>query len=163
MAYDRVLIRDLGSRNGVRVNGRLVDETRLHPGDELAIGPILFRLEAEADEAANIGSVVSRPNQPPRAARPGSAPANVQAAPSRPHARPDSETDLVPLDDFWRIRPTDSARSHLPNFATIQLIIHCQRPLTALVPELYDKSKSLSFDRQLTLIAPDVVIHFGWS
>ena len=30
MAYDRVLIRDLGSRNGVRVNGRVVDESRLY-------------------------------------------------------------------------------------------------------------------------------------
>ena len=50
MAYDRVLIRDLGSRNGVRVNGRLVDESRLHAGDELAIGPILFRLEEEVEE-----------------------------------------------------------------------------------------------------------------
>ena len=71
MAYDRVLIRDLGSRNGVRVNGRLVEEIRLHPGDELAIGPILFRLEAESEEPRNSGAMVSRPSQPPKAARPG--------------------------------------------------------------------------------------------
>src|SRR5438046_7177643 len=43
--YDRVVIRDLGSRNGLRVNGRLVEETQLHPGDEVAIGPLLFRVE----------------------------------------------------------------------------------------------------------------------
>jgi hypothetical protein len=30
-----------------------------------------------------------------------------------------------------------------------------------LAPELYDKLKSLSLDRQYTLIAPDLVIHFG--
>src|SRR5580704_8230793 len=49
MAYDRVLIRDLGSRNGVRVNGRLMQEARLQTGDELAIGPILFRFELEIE------------------------------------------------------------------------------------------------------------------
>ena len=100
MAYDRVLIRDLGSRNGVRVNGRLVDETRLHPGDELAIGPILFRFEAEPEEPGNLGAMVARPSQPPRAARPGSGPANVKASTGRLPARPDSDGDLVPLDEF---------------------------------------------------------------
>jgi pyruvate/2-oxoglutarate dehydrogenase complex dihydrolipoamide acyltransferase (E2) component len=100
MAYDRVLIRDLGSRNGVRVNGRLVEEIRLHPGDELAIGPVLFRLEAENEEPGNSGAMISRPSQPPKAARPVGAPANVQAAALPPRARSDSEIDLVPLDDF---------------------------------------------------------------
>jgi pSer/pThr/pTyr-binding forkhead associated (FHA) protein len=100
MAYDRVLIRDLGSRNGVRVNGRLVDEIRLHPGDELAIGPILFRLEAESEEPGNLGAPGSRPVQSPRVARPSGAPANLQGAGSRPHARPDSDIDLVPLEEF---------------------------------------------------------------
>ena len=46
MAYDRLLIRDLGSRNGVRLNGRVIEEAQLRSGDEVAIGPIVFRLEA---------------------------------------------------------------------------------------------------------------------
>src|SRR5438270_10844105 len=45
LAYDRVMIRDLGSRNGLRVNGRLVDEAQLRPGDEVAIGALLYRME----------------------------------------------------------------------------------------------------------------------
>lgn len=45
LAYDRVVIRDLGSRHGVRVNGQLVDEARLNYGDEVAIGPFIYRLE----------------------------------------------------------------------------------------------------------------------
>src|SRR5262245_47218200 len=49
IAYDRVLVRDLGSRNQVRVNGRVVEEARLQPGDELAIGPVLYRLELQAE------------------------------------------------------------------------------------------------------------------
>src|SRR3954471_1758352 len=45
LAYDRVMLRDLGSRNGLRVNGRAVEEVQLRPGDEVAIGPLLYRLE----------------------------------------------------------------------------------------------------------------------
>jgi ABC-type multidrug transport system ATPase subunit len=36
---DRVAIRDLGSRNGTRVNGELVRATVLEPGSEVGIGP----------------------------------------------------------------------------------------------------------------------------
>lgn len=46
MAYDRVVIRDLGSRHGVRVNGLLVEEAKLEFGDEIAIGPLIYRLES---------------------------------------------------------------------------------------------------------------------
>ncbi len=45
LAYDRLMIRDLGSRNGVRVNGQIVEEARLKTGDEVAIGQFLYRLE----------------------------------------------------------------------------------------------------------------------
>ena|SRR5271165_4038120 len=96
-AYDRILIRDLGSRNGVRVNGRLMDEARLRAGDELAIGPILFRLENDEEEA-------------PAIARPVAAPASTKKAPAPPgpwqrsatssSPRPDSDIDLVPIDDI---------------------------------------------------------------
>jgi pSer/pThr/pTyr-binding forkhead associated (FHA) protein len=91
MAYDRVLIRDLGSRNGVRVNGRSTDESRLYEGDELAIGPILFRLETVDENPETIGVPSSRPA--PTASRP---------TPNRPpprSSRPDSDIDLIPLDD----------------------------------------------------------------
>lgn len=50
LANDRLFIRDLGSRHGVRVNGRVVAEERLQPGDEVAIGHLIYRLE-EADSA----------------------------------------------------------------------------------------------------------------
>jgi pSer/pThr/pTyr-binding forkhead associated (FHA) protein len=46
LAYDRLVIRDLGSRNGVRVNGRLVEEVQLLIGDEVAIAHFLYRLES---------------------------------------------------------------------------------------------------------------------
>jgi len=97
MAYDRLLIRDLGSRNGVRVNGRLLEETRLRAGDELAIGPILFRLELEEDELAAPRSPTARPLGVSSSVRPGGLKPDKNVA--RPSA-PDSDVDLVPLDDL---------------------------------------------------------------
>jgi pSer/pThr/pTyr-binding forkhead associated (FHA) protein len=100
IAYDRVLIRDLGSRNGVRVNGRPVEESRLFCGDELAIGPVIFRLELENDQPTASGGGAPRaavaapvPNGPREPA--GASPPELPALPSEPEV----DADLVPLDD----------------------------------------------------------------
>jgi pSer/pThr/pTyr-binding forkhead associated (FHA) protein len=42
---NRVLVRDLGSTNGTRINGRRIQEEMLHPGDELSIAHCRYRLE----------------------------------------------------------------------------------------------------------------------
>ncbi len=71
LAYDRVMIRDLGSRNGLRVNGRMVEESQLRPGDEVAIGPLLYRLDVDEPRRAG-GAARRRPpgtGEPPRPAR----------------------------------------------------------------------------------------------
>jgi hypothetical protein len=102
MAYDRVLIRDLGSRNGVRVNGRPVEESRLHDGDELAIGPILFRLETVGESPETLGAPASRPApaaRPTPVASPVSSPVPLYVPPPVASRPPDSEIDLIPLDD----------------------------------------------------------------
>ncbi len=39
-----IAVRDLGSTNGIRINGRRVEVGRLHPGDELSIAHIRYRL-----------------------------------------------------------------------------------------------------------------------
>jgi pSer/pThr/pTyr-binding forkhead associated (FHA) protein len=39
-----VLVRDLGSTNGTRINGRRVEKGLLRPGDELGIAHLRFRL-----------------------------------------------------------------------------------------------------------------------
>ncbi len=75
LAYDRLLIRDLGSQNGLRVNGRLVEEAPLKPGDEIAIAQVLYRFE----------------DKDPPPARP--------AAPSKPADVVESDQELIPLSD----------------------------------------------------------------
>src|SRR5262249_55978075 len=101
MAYDRVVIRDLGSRNRVRVNGQVVEEACLQSGDELAIGPILYRLEQEIEQREPPAPPVGRPDPSDSAARPRSAtsgPVPGAAPPRSPQDDPDS--DLIPLDDL---------------------------------------------------------------
>ena len=41
---DYLVIRDLGSTNGVRINGRRVVEGKLQPGDELTIGNFKYQI-----------------------------------------------------------------------------------------------------------------------
>jgi pSer/pThr/pTyr-binding forkhead associated (FHA) protein len=101
LAYDRVVIRDLGSQNGLRLNGRVIDEARLYAGDEVAIGPLLYRL-VEQKEATESG---------PRRPSPASVPASPAKSSRTPNGnpRPDAtspllddsgDIGLVPIDDF---------------------------------------------------------------
>ena len=89
LAYDRVVIRDLGSRNGLRVNGRVIEESQLRNGDEVAIGPLLYRLEDPEAVVAPPAKAPARKKKPP-ADRPPS-------LPSLPDAVNTSE-DLLPID-----------------------------------------------------------------
>ena len=38
---------DLGSTNGVKVNGRRVSSARLSPGDEITLGTLVFTFDIE--------------------------------------------------------------------------------------------------------------------
>ena len=88
--YDRLLIRDLGSRNGLRVNGRLVEEVQLQAGDEIAIGPLIYRIEADRSALVAPAPVTALP-LPERDAL--EKPASL---PSFPRGQDDG--DLIPLD-----------------------------------------------------------------
>jgi predicted component of type VI protein secretion system len=99
IAYDRIILRDLGSRNGIRVNGRIVDEVRLEVGDEIAIGPIFYRFEEQAAAPAGAppAGAAGRPAASPSGKPSASGPA---AAPTNPGwLLDDSDLDLIPLDD----------------------------------------------------------------
>ena len=97
LAYERVMIRDLGSRNGLRVNGVRVEEAQLHPGDEVAIGQVIYRLEGSLATSMDATPIVRRPAPAP----PPSPSPSPPPRPSKPSApRDDPDADLVPLDDF---------------------------------------------------------------
>jgi FHA domain len=40
-----IVVKDLGSTNGIRINGQRVEKGRLRPGDELSIAHIRYRLD----------------------------------------------------------------------------------------------------------------------
>ena len=85
---NRVLIRDLGSRHGVRVNGVVVDEAEVQQGDEVAIGHLIYRFEADAPAPASKPVVRPRP-----AAKPVKADLNLKPMVEN------FDEDLIPLDD----------------------------------------------------------------
>jgi predicted component of type VI protein secretion system len=43
--YNYLVVRDLGSTNGVRINGTRAVEGKLQPGDELTIGNLSYRVQ----------------------------------------------------------------------------------------------------------------------
>ncbi len=61
-----VVVRDLGSTNGIRINGQRVEIGRLRPGDELSIAHIRYRLEngqgheQTIAEPAGLGAALGR-------------------------------------------------------------------------------------------------------
>ncbi len=82
---NRVLIRDLGSRHGIFLNGKRVDEAEVRQGDEIAIGHLIYRFEADP--------VATRP----RAATPPPAAPEPEEIRLPPVESFDDE--LIPLDD----------------------------------------------------------------
>ena len=46
-ANGRLVVRDLGSTNGVKINGAKVQEGQLNPGDELSLGNFRYKVCAD--------------------------------------------------------------------------------------------------------------------
>jgi hypothetical protein len=51
-----IAVRDLGSTNGTRINGRVAEVGRLRAGDELSIAHLRYRLEDDRAETTPCGS-----------------------------------------------------------------------------------------------------------
>jgi pSer/pThr/pTyr-binding forkhead associated (FHA) protein len=56
-----VVVRDLGSTNGVRINGQRVEVGRLRPGDELSIAHIRYRLDNGSNQEMTLADSVASP------------------------------------------------------------------------------------------------------
>jgi len=61
---DYLVIRDLGSTNGIRINGVRTIEGRLNPGDELTIGHYRYKVVWEAVAASATPSSFAPPSPP---------------------------------------------------------------------------------------------------
>jgi len=113
-----VVVRDLGSTNGIRINGQRVEMGRLRPGDELSIAHIRYRLDngqcqelTVAEAHAKVGPL-SMPLSP--------SPSPDESSPFLPSSKEDNPLaaavrDLLPagMADRCRIQvivqmPTDS-------------------------------------------------------
>ena len=89
---DYLVIRDLGSTNGVRINGERVAEGKLRPGDELQIGNFKYQvcgdlLGRSKEHAAGAGEYKTVP------------PANADAAQPDAVSAADAASDVVASDD----------------------------------------------------------------
>ncbi len=92
---DYLVVRDLGSTNGVRINGHRVLEGKLKAGDELTVGNFRYQVHLEATSSVKSGSTPSPANKP----APG---------PKTIEAQLEDADEPVPLDD-----PTPEAERHL--------------------------------------------------
>jgi predicted component of type VI protein secretion system len=99
LAYERVVIKDLGSRNGLRVNGEVVEEARLIHGDEVAIGPLVFRVEdpETAPPPPALPAPAAKAAIPPPTL-PGASRKRPPSLPSLPANPNDPDDELIPID-----------------------------------------------------------------
>jgi hypothetical protein len=112
---EEVVVRDLGSTNGIRINGRRVESGRLRPGDELSIAHIRYRLEVDGEDSPRTiaGSVADIQREQQRDAPQRDFPRD---APQRDFQR-DQPRD-APQRDFQRDQPRDEAPLLVPRKST---------------------------------------------
>ena len=81
-----VVVRDLGSTNGIRINGQRVEIGRLRPGDELSIAHIRYRLEKGEGREPTIAEPADVAGIVAQAEDRGPAPINLAPASGSPLA-----------------------------------------------------------------------------
>lgn len=87
---DFLVIRDLGSTNGVRINGERVAEGKLRPGDELQIGNFKYQV---------CGDMLGRSKEHASAAEYQSVPATVKEAPPPVDPKGGTKEEAGPDDE----------------------------------------------------------------
>jgi predicted component of type VI protein secretion system len=60
-----IVVRDLGSTNGIRINGQQVETGQLRPGDELSIAHLRYQLEDWPDHEGAVTSPQTPIESPP--------------------------------------------------------------------------------------------------
>lgn len=90
--FSRWWLQDLGSRNGVRLNGRAVGRTMLHPGDTFEIGRFTLSLHAYPSSAT--------PMPPPAPGDEASAPSTEPQSPPPAPSEQQQEQSLSSLSEL---------------------------------------------------------------
>ena len=85
-------VTDLGSRNGIKVNGQRTDAKFLLPGDELTVAKHRYEVQYEADPAAG-----PPPEDEDIFAKSLMEKAGLERSPSRPPRKRDSDEDVSEL------------------------------------------------------------------
>src|SRR5262249_37277404 len=99
-----IIITDLESTNGTRVNGNVVQIRRLRLGDCITVGRSLLLFGSNEEIAALIGTRAEARKHPPAAGGPSGAlmtqgPATIQAQQLSPIVQNDLDFDLNPKDE----------------------------------------------------------------
>jgi pSer/pThr/pTyr-binding forkhead associated (FHA) protein len=110
---DYLVVRDLGSTNGVRINGTRVNEGRLNEGDELTIGTLRYQVNLHGEEE----SLAPRKREaapPPRKPPPRHADDDFLESADEPVplSEPRGRPVLPPNLPFDLIDPGQSGASH---------------------------------------------------
>jgi len=103
---DEVVVRDLGSTNGIRINGQRVETGRLRPGDELSIAHIRYRLDTGEGQEMTLadGNHTQGLNAAPSAAPPESGPFSESSSGENPLAAAVRELLPAGVADRCRIQ-----------------------------------------------------------
>lgn len=110
---DNVVVRDLGSTNGVAVNGAKIErEARLRLGDELTIGDVRFRLQTEPTAKRSAAPPPAEKAPPAKAAVPlrGAVPPPPPSM-DFPVALADEGHDFVVEPSYPQLRPSNATES----------------------------------------------------
>jgi pSer/pThr/pTyr-binding forkhead associated (FHA) protein len=132
---DRLVVRDLGSTNGIRINGARVLEGYLHAGDELTIGNFRFTVQHDV-----LGTSPAEPRRPRK-----------DTAPRQPPAKPIPDDDELleecdepvplaePADSPSDLVPTPRAVSpHAPASPAGRSAPHGGSALSSVIPDDLD-------------------------
>jgi predicted component of type VI protein secretion system len=107
--YNYLVVRDLGSTNGVRINGSRTLEGKLQPGDELTIGNLTYRVQWDDHMiAAGPPNAAHRPG--PAALQSSDQPFALSESPSAapvPQAKPAHPPAPNGILDHIELRPLD--------------------------------------------------------
>lgn len=116
-----IVVRDLGSTNGIRINGQRVEMGRLRPGDELSIAHIRYRLDDGSGAERTLRDSVHLGDDGHRV------PFRVQPFPAARHRAPGGDDHDNPLAAAVRdLLPTGIAER-----CRIQVIVQMQPETSA--------------------------------